>query len=167
MWPKSQRSVILGIDQQLIDLIDLRLKIKPEIIWKNNVLCVISQLLCFPVKEGHKWNCCLFLKTYISLSFRWEEEYTMRMDLQQKIADLQEVRLCGPSVVRKGDDQEWQNWKCQSFWHQLNLLRQPHLKVVWTKLWRKHFFFLRIICPQNFIKGPELKSIFSWKKIII
>lgn len=24
---------------------------------------------------------------------RWEEEYTMRMDLQQKIADLQEVRL--------------------------------------------------------------------------
>lgn len=23
---------------------------------------------------------------------RWEEEYTMRMDLQQKIADLEEVR---------------------------------------------------------------------------
>lgn len=27
----------------------------------------------------------------VSLSFRWEEECTMRMDLQQKIADLQEV----------------------------------------------------------------------------
>lgn len=25
--------------------------------------------------------------------FRWEEEYTMRMDLQQKITDLQEVTL--------------------------------------------------------------------------
>lgn len=44
MWPSCQRSVILGIDQQLIDLIDLIIIIK-----KNNVLCVISLLLCFPV----------------------------------------------------------------------------------------------------------------------
>lgn len=27
----------------------------------------------------------------ICLFLRWEEEYTMRMDLQQKISDLQEV----------------------------------------------------------------------------
>lgn len=33
---------------------------------------------------------------FISASLRWEEEYTMRMDLQQKIVDLQEVTLCGP-----------------------------------------------------------------------
>lgn len=34
--------------------------------------------------------------SYICVSLRWEEEYTMRMDLQQKIADLQEVTLCRP-----------------------------------------------------------------------
>ena len=39
---------------------------------------------------------CVRNVSSVSVSLRWEEEYTMRMDLQQKIADLQEVTLCKP-----------------------------------------------------------------------
>lgn len=35
----------------------------------------------------------------VSVSLRWEEEYTMRVDLQQKMADLQEVASCQPVCV--------------------------------------------------------------------
>lgn len=39
---------------------------------------------------------CYSSNAAVSVSFRWEEECTMRMDLQQRIVDLQEVILCRP-----------------------------------------------------------------------
>lgn len=36
---------------------------------------------------------CYSSNAAVSVSFRWEEECTMRMDLQQRIVDLQEVIL--------------------------------------------------------------------------
>lgn len=34
------------------------------------------------------------------LFFRWEEEYTMRVELQQKVTDLQEVRASYICIIK-------------------------------------------------------------------
>lgn len=53
-----------------------------------------------PIHFQPDWRVAYFC--YFTVSFRWEEEYTVRMDLQQKIADLQEVMLFRQCVGKCG-----------------------------------------------------------------
>lgn len=58
---------------------------------KRCIIRCLCETTCsiFTLQDTNIFFICIFNGT-----FRWEEEYTMRMDLQQKIADLQEVTLC-------------------------------------------------------------------------
>lgn len=69
-------------------------------IWGLIVCVKDGAMICTLYLSGLRCRSTDWLKLYLPWHvcvFRWEEEYTMRMDLQQKIADLQEVTLSGKS----------------------------------------------------------------------
>lgn len=76
--------------------------------WKLKVLKNIMSCVLFTLADSCK--CCLFLQPCFFVSFRWEEEYTMRMDLQQKITDLQEVNHQQRNGKKWNELRFWKMW---------------------------------------------------------